>query len=104
MTSSMDAYDSDANFWKVGGMLAPDVRIYLCGRVAVERNGHVLGESGFGGRQGRLLFTFLGTRRMQPVSKNQVIDAIWGSATPPSADTALNALVSKLRAALRPLG
>ena len=84
--------------------MAPDVRIYLCGRVTVERNGRALTDAAIGGRQGRLLFAFLGTRRTQPVSKAQLIEAIWGSRTPPSADTAVNALVSKLRAALRALG
>jgi DNA-binding SARP family transcriptional activator len=57
--------------------LAPDARIYLCGRVTVERNGRVLTDAALGGRQGRLLFAFLGTRRTQPVSKAQLIDAIW---------------------------
>jgi SARP family transcriptional regulator, regulator of embCAB operon len=84
--------------------LAPDSRIYLCGRVTVERNGRVFSHAALGGRQGRLLFAFLGSRRTQPVSKAQLIDAIWGSRTPPSVDTAINALVSKLRAALRDLG
>ena len=85
-------------------MLAPEARIYLCGRVTVERNGRVLTDAALGGRQGRLLFAFLGTRRTQPVSKAQLIEAIWGSGTPPSVETAINALVSKLRAALRELG
>ncbi len=85
-------------------MLAPDARVYLCGRVTLERNGRLLTEAALGGRQGRLLFAFLGTRRMQPVSKAQLIDAIWGSRTPPSVETAINALVSKLRAAQRRLG
>jgi DNA-binding SARP family transcriptional activator len=85
-------------------MLAPDARIYLCGRVTVERNGRALTEAAIGGRQGRLLFTYLGTRRAQPVSKPQLIGAIWGSRTPPSVETAINAIVSKLRAALRRLG
>jgi DNA-binding SARP family transcriptional activator len=85
-------------------MLAPDARVYLCGRVTVERNGRVLSDAALGGRQGRLLFAFLGTRRTQPASKSQLIDAIWGSRTPASVDTAVNALVSKLRAALRGLG
>ena len=84
--------------------MAPDARIYLCGRVTVERNGRVLTDAALGGRQGRLLFAFLGTRRTQPVSKAQLIDAIWGTRTPPSVETAINALVSKLRAALRKLG
>lgn len=68
----------------------------------VERGTRVLAD--LAGPQGRLLFAFLGTRRTQPVSKAQVIEAIWGSRTPPSADTAINALVSKLRAALKGTG
>jgi hypothetical protein len=63
MTTSLAAYDTDANCQKVGGMLTPDARIYLCGRVTVERNGRVLTEAAIGGRQGRLLFTFLGVGR-----------------------------------------
>src|SRR5262245_45801628 len=85
-------------------MLETGSRIYLCGRVTVERNERTLTEAAIGGRQGRLLFAFLGSRRIQPWSKAQGIDAIWGSKAPPAADTALNALVSKLRAALRKLG
>jgi len=77
--------------------LAPDARIYLCGRVTVERNGRALTEAAIGGRQGRLLFTYLGTRRTQPVSRPQLIGAIWESRTPPSVETAINAIVSKLQ-------
>lgn len=84
--------------------MAPEVRVYLCGRVTVERAGRVLTDPAFGGRQGRLLFAFLGTRRTLTVSKAQLIEAIWGLRTPPSVDTAMNALISKLRAALRRLG
>lgn len=84
--------------------MAPDARVYLCGRVTVERTGRVLTGAALGGRQGRLLLAFLATRRTQPVSKAQLIEAIWGSRTPPSAETAINALVSKLRAAQRRLG
>ena len=85
-------------------MLAPRTRIYLCGRVAVERADRLLPDASLAGRQGRLLLAFLGTRRTQPVSKAQLADAIWSLRTPPSADAAINALVSKLRAALRKLG
>ena len=76
----------------------------MCGRVTAERDGHLLTDAALGGRQGRLLLAFLGTRRTLPVSKTQLIEAIWGLKTPPSVDTAMNALVSKLRAALRKLG
>jgi DNA-binding SARP family transcriptional activator len=104
MMISLAAYDTDPDCGEVGGMLASDARIYLCGRVTVERDGRVLADAALGGRQGRLLFAFLGTRRTLPVSKAQLIDAIWGLRTPPSVEMAINALVSKLRAALRRLG
>ena len=61
-------------------------------------------DTALAGPQDRLLFAFLGTRRAQPISKAQLIDAVWGTETPPSAETAINALVSKLRSALRNLG
>lgn len=89
---------------QVGGMLAHDARVYLCGRVTIERHGRALSDSDLAGRQGRLLFTFLGAHRSQPASKAEVIEAVWGTRTPPSADTALNALVSKLRSGLRTIG
>ena len=79
-------------------------RVYLCGQVTVERGERILTDAALAGPQGRLLFAFLGTRRTQPVSKSQVIDAVWGPEAPPSADSAINALVSKLRASLRKMG
>jgi SARP family transcriptional regulator, regulator of embCAB operon len=81
-----------------------DCRVYLCGRVTVERGGRAISDGALAGPQGRLLLAFLGTRRAQPSSKAQVIDAVWGERTPPSADTAINALVSKVRSALKTLG
>ena len=81
-----------------------ECRVYLCGRVTVEQRGRVIAESALAGPQGRLLFAFLGTRRSVPVSKTELIDAIWGAHTPPSADTTINALVSKLRGAIRNVG
>ena len=81
-----------------------DCRVYLCGRVTVEVRERVITDSALAGPQGRLLFVFLGTRRNHPVSKTDVIEAVWGARTPPSADTAINALVSKVRAALRSVG
>ena len=81
-----------------------DCRVYLCGRVTLELGDRALTDAALAGPQGRLLFAFLGTRRTHSISKTQVIEAVWASETPPSADTAINALVSKLRAALRKLG
>jgi DNA-binding SARP family transcriptional activator len=79
-------------------------RLYLCGRIALECGGRVLSEAELGGRQGRLLLAFLGTRRAQPVSRAQLIEGVWNSDVPRSVDGALNALVSKLRSAMRRVG
>ena len=69
MTTSLAAYDTDANCSKVGGLLAPEARIYLCGRVTIERNGRALTDAALGGRQGRLLFAFLGLGGRSPWQK-----------------------------------
>ena len=81
-----------------------DCRVYLCGQVTIERSGLALSDAALAGPQGRLLLAFLGTRRTHAVAKAHVIEAVWDEQIPPSVDTALNALISKLRAALRQLG
>ena len=78
--------------------------MYLCSRIAVECGGRVLSDGELGGRQGRLLLAFLGTRRAHPVSRSQLTEGLWDSNTPRSVDGALNALISKLRSAMRRLG
>jgi DNA-binding SARP family transcriptional activator len=84
--------------------LAPQARLYLCGRVTVECGERALADAALGGRQGRLLLAFLGVQRTRPVAKGELLDALWPARKPPSADTAINALVSKLRRALRLAG
>ena len=81
-----------------------EARLYLCGRITLECGGRVLSEAELGGRQGRLLLAFLGTRRAQPVSRSQLTEGVWNSDAPRSVDGALNALVSKLRSAMRRVG
>lgn len=59
------------------------------------------------GRQGRLLFAYLVLERRRPVSRDELVDAIWPADPPAAADAALSALLSKLRRALggeRPTG
>ncbi len=75
---------------------APALRIHLCGPLVVERDGQRLD---LPGRQGQLLFAYLACNRHRPVRRAELIDAIWPQ-PPAAADTALNALVSKLRKAL----
>jgi DNA-binding SARP family transcriptional activator len=51
-----------------------------------------------------MLLAFLGTRRTRLASRLETIEAMWGTSPPPSVDTSLNAVVSKLRAAMRQIG
>lgn len=52
------------------------------------------------GRQGRLLLTFLVLRRHDPLTRSQLVDALWPTEPPDAADAAVYALVSKLRTVL----
>ena len=52
------------------------------------------------GRQGRLAFAFLTLNRHRVVTRSALVDAIWPEEPPALVDTALNALISKLRKAL----
>jgi DNA-binding SARP family transcriptional activator len=81
----------------------PPLRIYICGRLAVERGELVLGEAAFPARQGRRLWAYLVLHRRWPVGRDDLAGAVWGDAIPDAWDIALNALVSRLRAFLRPV-
>lgn len=76
-------------------------RVQLCGTFAVELRGCRV-EQALRGRQGRLLFAYLVLVRGQTVSRDVLIDALWGDEPPPAAGTALNALISKVRASVEP--
>jgi DNA-binding SARP family transcriptional activator len=90
-----------AKSWRVNGGV---LRVYLCGSVAIEAGEQLVRDSALAGRQGRLLFVFLMSRSPQPVSKDELIRALWGASPPPSAETGLNAVISKLRRVLRTVG
>jgi DNA-binding SARP family transcriptional activator len=77
----------------------PSTRIQLCGPFVVERDGRRL-EGQLPGRQGRLLFAYLVCNRHRPCRRDELVEAIWGEGAPPASDSALNALISKLRRVL----
>ena len=79
------------------------LRIYVCGRLAVEAGSVVLREGDLPARQGRRLWAYLVLHRRLPVGRAELAEAVWGEDAPDAADAALNALVSRLRAALRPV-
>jgi SARP family transcriptional regulator, regulator of embCAB operon len=77
------------------------LRIQLCGRLAIERGGAVVGEDDFPARQGRRLWAFLVLHRRQPAGRDDVAAAVWGDAMPDAWDDALSVLASRLRRSLR---
>ncbi len=73
-----------------------ETRIQLCGRVVAVVDGTRI-EQELPGRQGRLLFVHLVTRRLEAVPRRELEQAIWPEDAPGSVDSALSALLSKLR-------
>lgn len=71
----------------------------LCGRVVVRVDGRSIG---LPGRQGRLLFVYLALNRLRLVRRAELLDAIWPEAQPAAAESALSALLSRLRRELGP--
>src|SRR4051812_6412346 len=57
-------------------------------------------DAGLPGRQGRLLFAYLVLNRTRGCPRDELIDALWPEGPPAAADSALSALLSKLRRAL----
>jgi YVTN family beta-propeller protein len=80
------------------------LKVFLAGRVAVETNGVVIDESGFPGRQGRLLFAYLVAEQGRPVPRDELAEALWGEAPPATWEKALTVIVSKLRSLLAESG
>jgi len=80
------------------------LRIYLTGRIALECNGTLFEQGAFGGRQGALVFARLLLPRGFAVSRDALAALLWDEAPPNAWDTALNAVVSKLRALLAKAG
>src|SRR5689334_197904 len=73
------------------------LKVFLEGRVAVETDGVVIGEESFQGRQGRLFFAYLVAEQGRAVPRDELAEALWGSAPPASWDKSLTVIASKLR-------
>ncbi|ALG12556.1 hypothetical protein AOZ06_41955 [Kibdelosporangium phytohabitans] len=76
-------------------------RVELLGPVRVMRDGV---EVGLGPGRQRAVFVVLAMRSGQPVSRAELVEAVWGHAAPASAGGSVYTYVSGLRRALRDLG
>lgn len=74
-------------------------RIELCGRLRVEIQGESVSER-LPGRQGRMLFAFLAVNRARPVSRDELMDALWPGTAPAAPGAALSTLLTRLRQSL----
>ena len=86
---------------------ASRLRLYLAGPICVEWGGRLLTERDLPSRQARVLLAFLVCERARPVPLDALADVLWPDTVPPSWETSLKALVSKLRrftGALSPRG
>lgn len=72
------------------------MRIQVCGRIVAELDGERF-ERRLPGRQGRLLFVYLVANRLRPAPRDELVEALWGGEAPATVDSALSALLSKLR-------
>ena len=79
---------------------AVTVRVYLTGNVAVEDGDALVSERHFPARQGRLAFAVLAWERSRAVPTEELADIIWDAEPPKAWDSAVRALVSKVRTVL----
>lgn len=73
--------------------------MYLAGRVMIESPHGLVEQSEFPGRQGRLAFVFLAASSRR-ITRKQLADVVWGDDLPDAWESALSAIVSKLRKVL----
>ena len=73
--------------------------VRLCGPLSVRAGGRDVSAQ-IPGRQGRLLLAYLVLNRERTCPRAELLDVLWPEAPPAAPDTALSALLSKLRKAL----
>jgi DNA-binding SARP family transcriptional activator len=80
-----------------------ELRIQICGRLALQRGDALVPESALPARQGRRLWAFLVLNRAQPIGRIDLADALWGDDAPDAWDAVLSGVVSRLRTAIAPI-
>jgi DNA-binding SARP family transcriptional activator len=80
------------------------LRIYLAGNVALERGEVLVPERMLPSRQGRLAFALLVAERRAALSVEEIAEVMWSGAPPSSWNTALRAIISKIRSLMAEYG
>jgi SARP family transcriptional regulator, regulator of embCAB operon len=96
-----NAMIGELDWHNLGGTLAERYRVFLCGRLVVSRGG-IRVEDALPGRQGRITFAYLVLNRARRVERDELIEALWGEDSPSDPESALSAILSKLRRAIEP--
>jgi SARP family transcriptional regulator, regulator of embCAB operon len=74
-------------------------RIELFGRLTVEIRGQAL-EAHLPGRQGRMVLAYLAANRGRPVSRDELMGALWPGTAPAAPGPALSTVLTRLRRSL----
>jgi SARP family transcriptional regulator, regulator of embCAB operon len=77
--------------------------VQLCGPLVIRLNGVDVARS-IRGAQSRIVLAYLLLNRTRHVTRSELAEVLWGPAPPREYAVAIRALVSKLRAALKPTG
>ncbi len=80
------------------------LRIYLSGRITIEADHVVLGPADFPGPQGQTAFAYVVSERSRPVARAELAEVLWPRELPASWESALNAIMSRLRRVLARAG
>jgi len=81
-----------------GALTTIDVQVF--GGLAVTRDGEAVPPAAFRGRLARTLLRMLVVDRGSVITRDALIDALWGDDTPDDADANLNVLANRVRRAL----
>ncbi len=76
-----------------------DVRVRLFGRVALSVNGSTPDP---GGARQRAFLSFLASQANKAVSRDEIIQAVWGDSPPQSVTSSIHTYVARIRRALEP--